>query len=422
MKSIKVRCQLMNHSFTKVKTMNTAHYFLRTAIVICFVMCMTNCTFRNQKAPLVIPLTSPASSPSAEPFLFTATDGSVYLSWVKDVDDKSEMYLSKWESDQWTSPTLIDSGRNWFVNWADYPMIVGNENNFMASYLRMSGPGKYSYDIHLTTSSDTGRSWSKSVTLNDDGKEAEHGFTSFVPYQKDIFVSWLDGRNTVSTHSENHHHDGQPAMSLRATILNNQGQKTHEWELDNRTCDCCGTSAAITSNGPVVVYRDRTDKEVRDISIVRLIDGVWTKPKEIFTDEWVINGCPVNGPKVIAQDHHVAVAWFAMPNNDPQVKVAFSDDDGESFGKPVRVDNGKPIGRVDVEWLDNETVFVMWMENATIMGARVNAGGVEWTIKISASSEARSSGFPQVTQHKNQLILAWTDDQIKQVKTAIIKL
>ncbi|NOS92625.1 MAG: exo-alpha-sialidase, partial [Cyclobacteriaceae bacterium] len=135
-----------------------------------------------------------------------------------------------------------------------------------------------------------------------------------------------------------------------------------------------------------------------------------------------IKGCPVNGPKIIAHVHDVAVAWFSMPDDKPQVKVVFSDNDGESFTEPVRVDKGNPIGRVDLEWLDNEAAFVIWMENSTIMGARVEPTGVVWRINISASSEARSSGFPQVTRHKNQLIVAWTDDQIKQVKTAIINL
>lgn len=212
--------------FTKGSVVQFLKFLLIAASVM---MYSVSCTTGKKENPIVTQLNSPAASPSAEPFLFTATDGSVYLSWVKDVDDKSEMYLSKWENDQWTAPTLIDSGRNWFVNWADYPMIISNQNNFIASYLQMSGPGKYSYDIKITTSIDSGRSWNKSFALNDDGKEAEHGFTSFIPYQQDVFVSWLDGRNTVPTHSENHHHDGQPAMSLRGAVLNSQGQKTNEW-------------------------------------------------------------------------------------------------------------------------------------------------------------------------------------------------
>lgn len=381
------------------------------------------CTSHKSAQPVVTHITSPTDSSTAEPFLFTGTDGSVYLSWVKDIGDTSEMFFSKLQGEQWTTPILIDSGRNWFVNWADYPMMASNQNNFMASYLAMSGPGKYSYDIKITTSTDGGQNWNKPFILNEDGKEAEHGFTSFMPYQKNFFVSWLDGRNTVAMETEGHHHDSHPSMSLRAAILNNKGEKLDEWELDNKTCDCCGTSSAITSQGPVVVYRDRSDKEVRDISIVRLLDGAWTQPKSIFEDGWEINGCPVNGPRVIARDEQVAVAWFSMPNQEAQVKVIFSDNAGETFGKPIRVDQGKPIGRVDIEWLDDDAVFVLWMEGPSIMGARVEAGGVMWSMTIGESSEARSSGFPQVTKTDNdQLILAWTDNQQKTIKTARIKL
>ena len=383
---------------------------------------VTACSSRKSEPPIITQTDSPADTLTAEPYLFTANDGSVYLSWVSDVEEKSAMFFSKLEGTTWTKPMLIDSGSNWFVNWADYPMMVGNKNNFLASYLDKSGPGKFSYDIKVTTSADAGRTWNKAFLLNEDGKEAEHGFTSFVPYQDNFFVSWLDGRNTASPESEGHHgHHG--SMSLRGAILSTDGKKINEWELDNKTCDCCGTSAAVTNQGPVVVYRDRSDTEVRDIFIVRLVDGAWTSPKTIFNDGWEINGCPVNGPRVIAQDENVVVAWFSMPNKDAQVKVAFSDDAGESFSMPIRVDKGKPIGRVDLEWLDDDAVFVLWMENASLMGARVERDGVVWSIILGSSSEARSSGFPQVTlMNNNQLLLAWTDDQLKQIKTAIINL
>lgn len=384
---------------------------------------ITSCTSHKSAPSAVTDITSPTAPPSAEPFLFTGTDGSVYLSWVKDIGDTSELFFSKLEGEQWTTPTRIDSGSNWFVNWADYPMMGSNGNNFLASYLAMSGPGKYSYDIKITTSADKGQTWNKPFVLNEDGKEAEHGFTSFMPYQDNFFVSWLDGRNTVATETEGHHHDSHPSMSLRGAVLNNQGVKLNEWELDRKTCDCCGTSAAITSLGPVVVYRDRSDHEVRDISIVRLINGQWTQPQLIYNDNWEITGCPVNGPRVIARGEQVAVAWFSMPHQEAQVKVVFSDNHGETFGKPVRVDQGKPIGRVDLEWLDDDAVFVLWMEGPSIMGAKVEPAGLIWSMKIGESSEARSSGFPQVTRTNNdQLILAWTDDQQKIIKTARIKL
>jgi len=393
----------------------------RLIALLVIVIFFSTCQPKKSELPFVQTIDSPATPESAEPYLFTAENGVVYLSWVKETGDKSEMLFSRLMDDHWSAPMRIDSGSIWFVNWADYPMMAANKNNFIASYLDRSGPGKYSYDVKITTSSDKGSTWHKSILLNEDGKEAEHGFTSFVPYGDNFFVSWLDGRNTSMEEMSDHHGEDHGSMSLRGAILNSLGEKLQEWELDARTCDCCNTCSAITENGPVVVYRDRSDEEVRDISIVRLVDGKWTAPKTIYDDGWTIKGCPVNGPRIAAAGRQAVVAWFSMPDNKPEVKVAFSNNAGESFGRPIRIDQNKPIGRIDLELLDDGSVFVLWMERATIMGARVSEHGIEWTMTISTSSEARSSGFPQVTKNGDHLVLAWTDDQQKNIKTSIIK-
>ena len=36
-------------------------------------------------------------------------------------------------------------------------------------------------------------------------------------------------------------------------------------EIDARVCDCCQTDAAMTSEGAVLIYRDRSDDEIRDL-------------------------------------------------------------------------------------------------------------------------------------------------------------
>jgi hypothetical protein len=43
--------------------------------------------------------------------------------------------------------------------------------------------------------------------------------------------------------------------------------------LDGRVCECCQTSSASTPDGMAVVYRDRSEKEVRDISIALRMTG-----------------------------------------------------------------------------------------------------------------------------------------------------
>lgn len=369
--------------------------------------------------------TGPAKSPSSVPHLFADKNGSAYLSWVEKRDTLNQLMFSQLKDGQWLKPKLIASGNTWFLNWADYPMIATDGGgNFISHILDKSGAGTYSYDIKIFTSTDHGNNWKPPFTLHNDKKQAEHGFVTMVPYEDKIFISWLDGRNTIMEDAKGmDHNDHQGAMSLRAAIIDYSGNKVSEWELDNKTCDCCQTTAVITDNGPVVIYRDRSEEEIRDISIVRYINGNWTKPQLIFQDIWKISGCPVNGPSASANGNNMAVAWFSAPEGKAGVKVIFSLDGGATFTKPVRVDEGKPIGRVDVVLLDNKTSMVCWMEGGDVKAVKVNFDGTKGSpITIASTSEARSSGFPQMTKSGNELIFAWTDDKDKTVKVANLPL
>ncbi len=367
----------------------------------------------------MIPLALAVDSVSGEPYLFTDSAGVTFLSWVKKGKEKSTLSFSKLNNGEWSKPIVISSGDNWFVNWADYPILASDGSGGMiAHFLEKSEKGKYTYDVKLITSADGGNIWGSPKILNEDGKKAEHGFVSLMPYQNNFFVAWLDGRNAAteeSGHSEGHH--GQ--MTLRGAIIDKSGAKSAEWELDNRVCDCCQTTAAITANGPVVVYRDRSESEIRDISIVRFVKGQWPEPKSIFPDNWKIAGCPVNGPRVDARGNNLAVARFSSPNQKGQVSVIFSQDGGESFGTPIRVDEGQAIGRVDVILLDDQTAMVSWMEGGAIKAAKIHADGTkEPSMIIASSSQSRSSGFPQMTKSGNNILFAWTDDKLKKIKTA----
>ena len=405
--------------------MKSKFYFL----ILCSigVACSVKKSSIEQTSEIKI-LSSPSKSTSGEPFLFTDKDSTVYLSWIETSADKTILKFSSLQNNQWSEPMIIATGNTWFVNWADYPMIATNGKQFVAHFLDKSGEGTYAYDVKLTTSGDSGNKWTEPQVLHDDGKKVEHGFVTLIPYGENFFVTWLDGRNTeiegMKEMKGMDHHDGHHgAMSLRAAVIDAKGNKIKEWELDNKTCDCCQTSAAITTNGPVVVYRDRSDKEIRDMSIVRFIDGQWSEPQTIHNDNWKIAGCPVNGPRVAWENNNLAVAWFSAATDTSQVNIIFSTDGGATFGRPIRVDEGTAIGRVDIVMIDDKSVMVSWMEGTIIKVAKVHSDGVkEPSIIIASSSESRSSGFPQMTKSGNQLIFAWRDDNEKNIKVASITL
>ncbi len=370
-------------------------------------------------------LDTPADSVSAEPYLFTDKNELVYLSWIEKTKDSSKLKFSVLNNDVWSASTTIASGNNWFVNWADYPMLASDGDNMLAHILQKSAAGTYTYDVKIFTSGDKGKIWGDPKILHDDGKQAEHGFVSLMTYENNFFASWLDGRNTVGEVKDTaaHHDSHNGAMSLRAAVINTQGTKTAEWELDNRVCDCCQTSIVLTVNGPVVVYRDRSDKEIRDISIVRFVNGKWTEPKNIFPDQWEIKGCPVNGPRAAAEGNSLAIAWFSSPDKKAQVNIIFSEDGGTNFNSPIRIDGDSAIGRVDVVMLDEKSAMVSWMEGAVIKAVKVYKDGKkDQEVIIASSSESRSSGFPQMTKSGNNIIFAWTDDKVKKIQVAKLAL
>ena len=367
------------------------------------------------------PIDSPAAINSEEPFLTTGANGSVYLSWVEKNGDLATLFYSELVNNKWSAPKKIADGNDWFVNWADHPVLAVNKSGDMiAHYLQKSDSGTYTYDIKVVAKKSGNTEWSEPVKLHDDNINAEHGFVSMQPMSDGNFLlSWLDGRNTVSS---NHNH-GESEMTLRAAILTNEGKKTQEWELDQRVCDCCQTSNGIAGKTPVIVYRDRSKDEVRDMSIVRYVNNQWTQPKPVFSDNWKIAGCPVNGPSLGTINNYMAVGWFTNAEEISKVNVVFSNDSGETFGKPIRVDEGNALGRVKIKLIDANTAFVSWMEGNNILGSIVDKNGqIIRRYSLASSSEDRSSGIPQIALIDDVIVMAWTDAKSKQVKTGVLNL
>jgi hypothetical protein len=373
----------------------------------------------------VTELPSPAGAGSAQPNLAVEPDGRVYLSWIEPLDEgRHALRFATLDGDRWSTPETVAEGANWFVNWADFPsLIVLPDGSMAAHWLGRTGAGTYAYEVKIAHSFDDGETWSAPIVPHRDGTETEHGFVSLLALQDGALSAvWLDGRETVPAADDHEHAVG--AMTLRYAKIDRDGSLHDEARLDARVCDCCQTSAAMTADGPIVAYRDRSDGEVRDISVVRLRDGRWSEPRTIYQDGWVISGCPVNGPSVAAAGRRVAVAWFTAANDAPRVKLAFSSDAGASFAEPVVVDDGAPLGRVETLLLDDGGALVCWMESTPEGGAirmrRVRPGGQrEAAITIARSGTARSNGFPQLARAGDRLIFAWTGDAVMTASMAL---
>lgn len=405
---------------TSFSLMMTLPPVRRTHLALALVPVIAACdTQRTPPAELplfsrVDSIATPAPMWAAEPNLEASPDGDVYLSWLERQPDSSyALKVARREGATWAQPAVVAAGREFFVNWADFPSVLALEDGRLAAHwLQRSGEGRYAYDVRVAQSADGGRTWSAGVVPHRDGTQAEHGFVSMWPDADGrVGITWLDGRKYARSDS------GPQETMLMHTTIGRDMKLGQETPLDMRICDCCKTAVARAADGPVIAYRDRTEDEIRDIYVVRQVGRVWTEPARVHADDWKIAACPVNGPAIAARDRRVVVAWFTGAGDTARVNLAFSDDGGATFGAPVRVDDGNPAGRVDVILVEDGAAVVSWVENlgdrAEVRVRRVREGGErggarEPAVTIAQSTAARASGFPHMVATKDEVVFAWT--------------
>jgi hypothetical protein len=360
---------------------------------------------------------SPSGSNASLPYLIKGGDNLLYMSWIEKRDSSwIDLKYSVLKENIWQEPEVMASGNDWFVNWADYPMMaVDNKGNIIAHFLAKSSVGTYSYDVNVVYKPADGQ-WSEPVVPHDDATPTEHGFVTMLPNNNGTFLlAWLDGRNTGSGEHDSHDSpEGGGAMTIRSGTLDMSGNITNGTELDSRVCDCCQTGGTMTAQGPIIMYRDRSEKEVRDMSFVRLTENGWTEPSNVNSDGWNIAGCPVNGPRIASLENTTAAAWFTAAGGVARVKVAFMNDSGVSFQEPIIIDDSVSVGRVDLVMLDSKTAVVSWLdlENETplITYKKVSLNGtMSKSFIVSETNASRGSGFPQMEVVDGELFFAWTN-------------
>lgn len=395
---------------------NRAMKQLLTAMVLAVVVAAPLAQAPQSLTVSAVP--SPAGAVSEIPQLTVSSRG-VLLSWIeRGAGNLATLKFSERTSTGWSAPRTVASGTDWFVNWADVPSVLRlADGSIVGHWLQKSGPSTYAYDVRLSRSTDEGKTWSSSVTPHHDGTQTEHGFASmFQAPGGGLGLIWLDGRNTTPAGAGGGGHDGHGggAMTVRYGAFNGQWSQVADMPIDQRVCECCPTTAAVTSDGLIAAFRNRTEDEIRDIYVSRFENGKWTDPVAVHHDNWQIAACPVNGPMLSARGRDVAIAWFTGVDDPGRAYVAFSKDAGRTFASPTRVDDVATLGRVDVELMPDGSAVATWIElvdrRATFMARRIKPDGTRGAaVKVADMATSRSSGYPRVALSGDELVFAWTE-------------
>ena len=381
--------------------------------------------------PMVSAIATPSGVNSSAPNVGTDSTGNPILSWQRKEGDVTILEYSMFSKGSWSVPTEVARGKNWFVNWADIPAVQPVTKSFWAAhYLERTPGGKYAYDVKVRLSNDGGRKWQDAGSPHQDGTFTEHGFVSLYADKDRLGLVWLDGRETSPLASHENDHAGHGGMTLRSASMDQEGRYSDRQQIDELVCDCCQTAALVVNDNPLVVYRDRTESERRDIASSRLYQGVWTTPLPIGNDGWQINACPVNGPSLVEEEGQVAAVWFSGANGEKSVFMARSNNGGKSFDKKIQINVAPALGRIASAIYPDQSVLVVWLRKdktgeADLVGRYISPENqLGEVLELVEVSPTRSSGFPKLVLSKSETILAWTDqsERTPQVKTGLVNL
>lgn len=374
-------------------------------------------------------LDSPAGAASAHAHLAALPGGGVVLSWLEQEGEQYVLKHAELHGGSWSAAREVARGSEWVVSAADLAAVVPLTPSLWAAHWRLPGSGSpYAYDIAVSVSADGGATWSAAERLNDDGTPTEHGFVSLFPWGDDVGAVWLDGRE-LAGEFDTPESAAAAATTLRYARVGKDARSLEQGIVDDFACDCCTTDIARSAAGELLVYRDRTPDEIRDIQVRRRGAEGWSEPVTLGPDRWEIEGCPVNGPAIDALGSAAAAAWFTAPGNAPKVRVAFSADGGTTFGAPIDVDAAGSLGQVGIALVSDDVAVVSWWRRAAAGGTELalrkvrSSGGLGPILPVGTVASSRPDVVPQLVRNGEVLIVAWNEPgEISGVKLRTIEL
>ena len=185
---------------------------------------------------------------------------------------------------------------------------------------------------------------------------------------------------------------------------------------DSRICQCCNTSLLLGAGGEVwLAYRDLKDPNIRDISIVKSLDGgrSFGPPAHVSDDGWEIDGCPHTGPRLSQDQSGVLwVTWFTGAENG--IYVASSDDAGASFGRRHLIagpmDQVTMVRHPEIGTLPDGRVAILYEAHRggkDVIAARIRDGRTgEWS---SPRIVAEKAAYPRYSVRADRAVVAFTE-------------
>jgi hypothetical protein len=309
-----------------------------------------------------------------------------------------------------TAIVVTPETENIYANSENRPKIAVAQDGTVLLTWAQKLSKKYSGDIRFARSTDSGKTFSSPITLNDDGLITTHRFDSLTINKKGrVVIAWLDARDRDAARNKDEKFTGISIYTAQST--DNGANFGINQNFHEHVCECCRMTAVWTTDGPVVFWRNIFGKNTRDFAISNLDKG---EVRRVTDDEWQVDGCPHHGGDIaIGSKDRLHFVWFTLGKTRQGLFYKYIQDTQESF--PISIGNFSAQASHPSIAASGEKVLVTWREfdgnniTANIMSS--NDGGMTWSKQQRLADSNGAADYPvPLINNEQQMQVVWNTE------------
>ena len=284
-------------------------------------------------------------------------------------------------------------------------IAVSRDGTVLLSWTQVL-PQRHSGNIRFARSTDSGKTFSSPITLNDDGRITGHRFDALaIDGSGRVVVAWLDARDRDAARERGEKFSGTSIYTARST--DNGASFGANQKFQQGTCECCRIALTWTSEGPVAFWRNIFGVNTRDFAIANLDQGGL---RRVTDDDWQIDACPHNGGAIAVDGKGVMhLTWFT--NGSKRQGLFYKWIDGKQESQPMAIGNTVTQPNHASVVAAGNTVILTWREfdgtAYSVQMMRSKDGGSSWAQPLRLMTSTGAADYPIPLADDKRMLVVW---------------
>lgn len=295
-------------------------------------------------------------------------------------------------------------------------ILVDRDGTVYVSWTLKTSP-RFTGEIRFSRSTDSGRSFSEPVTINDDNLFTGHRFDSLFQTESGLlYLTWIDKRDLEASTEAG---EAYPGAAIYYAVSRDQGKTfSRNYRVANNSCECCRIAMAPRgADNVMILWRQIFGEDTRDHAIAELTpDGNVLGLARATYDEWHINACPHHGPTLVKSEAADAyhLSWFSNGDLHQGIYYGRYDSAAGQTGQIMRVDGSPGAGHPFLQVYGGK-VYLIWKgfdgSSTQLKLMTSSDDGASWSEPVTLRSTSRGSDHPLIVKHEQGLFLSWLTEE-----------